>query len=172
MTAGVKVAMLVNNTVAGDSRVQKVAWSMAAAGYDVTLIGIAPPGQTQRQYLRIGHADVILAPAERVMATGRRRPGGPTYRQAVRTLRSWDAEEVSSRAGARRWRGMTLRAAVAWSTVLSRLPALDRLSQTVRRSPLGKAALLAAGLIDPDGGWRQLKPVRPGPGARTGIGAG
>src|SRR3954464_10551374 len=37
-----RVVMLVDNTVDGDSRVQKSARSVAEAGWDVTLIGRAP----------------------------------------------------------------------------------------------------------------------------------
>jgi glycogen synthase len=54
-----KILMMVLNGIVGDSRVQKAAWSAANAGYDVTLLGIAPPGAGKRGQL--GAARVILA---------------------------------------------------------------------------------------------------------------
>ncbi|MEU5157034.1 glycosyltransferase family 4 protein [Glycomyces sp. NPDC021274] len=47
-TAGRRVVMLVDNGIDGDSRVQKAATSMADAGWDVHLIGIAPGKQASR----------------------------------------------------------------------------------------------------------------------------
>ena len=58
-----RVAMLVANGVVGDSRVQKVAWSMAARGWAVTLVGRAPGDRVLR--LRLGAADVLLVPVPR-----------------------------------------------------------------------------------------------------------
>jgi glycosyltransferase involved in cell wall biosynthesis len=55
-----RVVMLVDNTVTGDSRVQKVATSAAAAGWEVTLIGRSPT--TGRAYHRLGGAVVRLVP--------------------------------------------------------------------------------------------------------------
>jgi glycosyltransferase involved in cell wall biosynthesis len=55
-----RVVMLVDNAVDGDSRVQKTARSAAAAGWDVTLLGISPDG-AERQW-RLGDADVRLLP--------------------------------------------------------------------------------------------------------------
>jgi glycogen(starch) synthase len=52
--------MLVLNPVTGDSRVQKVAWSAANAGWDVTLLGTAPSGpRGHREEARLGHARVV-----------------------------------------------------------------------------------------------------------------
>jgi len=55
-----KVVMLVDNVVRHDSRVQKVARSMADGGFDVTLLGQCPPGQGQSW--KIGQAEVRLIP--------------------------------------------------------------------------------------------------------------
>ena len=55
-----RVLMLVLNPVTGDSRVQKVAWSAANAGWDVTLLGTAPSGpRGHREEARLGHARVV-----------------------------------------------------------------------------------------------------------------
>nr|BFF23499.1 hypothetical protein GCM10025732_14640 [Glycomyces mayteni] len=37
-----RIVMLVHNNVKGDSRVQKQARSIAALGWDVTLLGVSP----------------------------------------------------------------------------------------------------------------------------------
>jgi glycosyltransferase involved in cell wall biosynthesis len=55
-----RVVMLVDNTVKGDSRVQKAAKSMAAAGWEVILLGRSPDGL--RQTWQIGQAEVRLLP--------------------------------------------------------------------------------------------------------------
>lgn len=54
-----RVAMVVTNAVAGDSRVQKVAWSAAAAGWDCVLVGVDKAGRGGRGHL--GGAEVVLA---------------------------------------------------------------------------------------------------------------
>src|SRR5262245_21476857 len=53
-----RVVMLVDNAVTGDSRVQKAAASMAAAGWDVTLLGKSPD-RRERSWM-IGGARVRL----------------------------------------------------------------------------------------------------------------
>ncbi|MFC9246456.1 glycosyltransferase family 4 protein [Streptomyces sp. NPDC057136] len=53
-----KIVMLVDNGVNGDSRVQKEARSMAAAGWDVVLLGKSPTKKDQRWQL--GDAEVRL----------------------------------------------------------------------------------------------------------------
>ena len=58
--------MLVANGVVGDSRVQKIAWSMAAAGYAVALVGRAP-GAEQLRY-RLGPANVVLVPVPKTVS--------------------------------------------------------------------------------------------------------
>jgi glycosyltransferase involved in cell wall biosynthesis len=56
----VKIVMLVDNGVAGDSRVLKTARSAADAGWDVTLLGCSPTAAEQRWTL--GAAQVRLLP--------------------------------------------------------------------------------------------------------------
>ena len=56
-----RLVMIVDNHVDGDSRVQKMAESCAAADFDVTLVGRSR--DTQRHTWKIGEADVVLLPA-------------------------------------------------------------------------------------------------------------
>lgn len=53
-----RVVMLVDNKVEGDSRVQKAAESMAAAGWDVTLLGLVRSGNGRSW--KLGDAQVRL----------------------------------------------------------------------------------------------------------------
>ncbi|MEE1938134.1 glycosyltransferase family 4 protein [Streptomyces sp. TRM 70361] len=55
-----RIVMLVDNTVNGDSRVQKEARSAAAAGWDVILLGRSPNKHEQRW--KLGDAEVVLLP--------------------------------------------------------------------------------------------------------------
>lgn len=73
-----RVVMLVDNSVLGDSRVQKTAGSAAAAGWDVTLLGMmTKPGPTT---WRIGDAEVRLVKVPRHLAHHRRRRRAPLRR--------------------------------------------------------------------------------------------
>jgi glycogen(starch) synthase len=63
-----RVVMLVDNAVDGDSRVQKAARSAAAAGWDVTLIGVTAPN-ARRVSWRIGDAEVKLVRTRRPLFT-------------------------------------------------------------------------------------------------------
>ena len=68
--SGRRVAMVVNNGVEGDSRVQRIARSAADAGWDVLLLGRSATGGTER--LRIaGLPTVLVAPDRSLSATGR-----------------------------------------------------------------------------------------------------
>jgi glycosyltransferase involved in cell wall biosynthesis len=60
VSANKTVVMLVDNGVNGDSRVQKSAESVAAAGWDVTLLGIQPAGGPAEW--KIGEARIRLIP--------------------------------------------------------------------------------------------------------------
>lgn len=165
---GPRVAMLVANGVAGDSRVQKIAWSMAAAGWDVTLFGRAPGDEVVRQ--RLGAARVVLVPVpavisgyERLRRTGglaarRARPG---YRAGRATVAAWDAEV------ARQGRPSPVRAlpAVAVATArgwLARHPRTDAALASIGRGRVGGRLRVALdglfGLLDRRGGWRRLNP--------------
>jgi glycogen synthase len=63
-----RVVMLVDNGVDGDSRVQKAARSAAAAGWDVTLLGVAHPN-ARRVSWRLGAAEVKLVRTRRPLFT-------------------------------------------------------------------------------------------------------
>ncbi len=71
-----RVVMLVDNTVNGDSRVQKAARSVAAAGWDVILLGRSP--DLLPQTWQIGQADVRLLPMP-----------SPLTKRAFEFRRSW-----------------------------------------------------------------------------------
>lgn len=61
-----RVVMLVDNKVEGDSRVQKAAESMAAAGWDVTLLGLVRSGRGRNW--KLGDAEVRLLPLKTPLA--------------------------------------------------------------------------------------------------------
>jgi glycogen synthase len=152
--------MLVANGVSGDSRVQKIAWSMAAAGWEVTLIGRAA-GDTVERY-RLGAADVLLVPVPKIVSgyeRSRLRGGHcarklrPGYREARSTLAMLDTA-----AGGRS--RSTATAALRWW--LRWHPEADRIVAWSGRGPLGGALrrLLGGtlGLVDRYGGWRWFNP--------------
>jgi glycogen synthase len=156
--------MLVANGVDGDSRVQKIAWSAAAAGWDVTLIGRAPADEAQRY--RLGAADVVLVPVPKVVSDYEKarihrsaltRSGRDTYREARAALALRDA--AAARTARRRALAGGTAAARAW---LAHNPQADRVIAPLGRGPLGgtvrKALASAAGLADPNGGWRSFNP--------------
>lgn len=149
--------MLVNNAVEGDSRVQKVAWSMAARGYDVTLVGVQPPGRRSPAELRLGHARVVLVPRAGVLGDPTTRDDGAA-RAARARLGRWDALEVRSRSPQPRARRAARQLSAAWATALEDRPAAGALVARLRSTPPARAAVVAFGLVDPDGGWRQLNP--------------
>jgi glycosyltransferase involved in cell wall biosynthesis len=155
-----RVAMLVANGVKGDSRVQKIAWSMAAAGWAVTLIGRAPGAEPVRY--RLGAAEVLLVPVPKTVSAyeGVRLRGGrraarlrPAYREARALLAARDA------AAGRRLRS---RGAAAARTFLAARPGLDALLARCGRGPLGGAGRRAVGTLlgsaDRYGGWRWFNP--------------
>ncbi|WP_051452043.1 glycosyltransferase [Actinospica robiniae] len=155
-----RVAMLVANGVKGDSRVQKIAWSMAAAGWDVTLVGRAPGAEPERY--RLGAAEVLLVPVPKTVSAyeGVRLRGGsraaalrPAYRAARAELAGRDAE------AGRRKRSQGAAAARAF---LAERPGLDALLARSGRGPLGGGAHKAVGTVlggvDRYGGWRWFNP--------------
>jgi glycosyltransferase involved in cell wall biosynthesis len=163
-----RVAMLVANGVAGDSRVQKIAWSMAAAGWDVTVFGRAP-GNTVTRF-RLGRARVVLVPVPAVVSGYERirRRGGfdarrlrPGYRAGRATVAAWDVEVA--RASRASWPSRLRVGLVAglrgW---LARHPRADAEIARAGRGRIGgscRAALDALlGLVDRHGGWRRLNP--------------
>ncbi|MBR7838849.1 glycosyltransferase [Actinospica durhamensis] len=155
-----RVVMLVANGVKGDSRVQKIAWSMAAAGWEVTLVGRAPGAEPERY--RLGAAEVLLVPVPKTVSAyeGARLRGGrraaalrPAYREARAALAGRDA------AAGRRRRS---RGVAAARRFLAARPGLDALLARCSRGPLGGAAHQALGTVlgglDRHGGWRWFNP--------------
>ena len=155
-----RVAMLVANAVAGDSRVQKVAWSMAAKGWEVTLVGRAPGEQVQR--FTLGEARVVLVPVpktvsgyERTRLRGGREAAElrPGYRHARALLAARDA------APTRRTRSVSAAATRRW---LAEHPAVDDALAASARGPVGGALHKlvggSLGMTDRYGGWRWFNP--------------
>src|SRR5258708_33380019 len=64
-----RVVMLVDNSVHGDSRVQKSARSAADAGWEVILVGRSPDNETRDWHL--GDAQVHLIPVPKPLAQRR-----------------------------------------------------------------------------------------------------
>ena len=155
-----RVVMLVANGVVGDSRVQKIAWSAAAAGYAVTLVGRSPDTEPRRY--RLGSADVVLVPVPKTVSGYERARlrGGPRaarlrpyYRDARAGLAARDA------ATGRRLRSTAAARVRGW---LSTRPGVDNLVARFGRGPIGGAARKlfggVLGLTDRYGGWRWFNP--------------
>jgi len=166
--------MLVANGVAGDSRVQKIAWSMAESGWEVTLLGRAPAGSSAREEYALGRARVLLLPVGTELsgyqkarlnssAAARRRA---QYRSARAVVAEWDAQD----GGAARRRslvpGLTTAAAGAaraetraW---LLDHPDVDSRIGRISSGKVGGTLVLAGGAVrgalDGHGGWRSFNP--------------
>lgn len=67
---GRRLAMAVNNGIDGDSRVQRIAWSAANAGWDVLLLGRSGTSRTERTQIR-GLPAVLVAPVPSLSAADR-----------------------------------------------------------------------------------------------------
>ncbi|HEX6873509.1 MAG TPA: glycosyltransferase family 4 protein [Micromonosporaceae bacterium] len=181
-----RVVMLVDNGVIGDSRVQKAAGSAAAAGWEVTLLGIM--GQSGPQQWRIGDAQVRLVkvatrlthPAQFRRAPLRRPLAYPPGRIAgvrIQQVKAWKADlatrqamlTVAQAAGASRGRVLAGRARL----VLPRLTAkvigrwakfrageLYRLQQQRGNpnSPLVKVPMRFWQKVLKERSWRKLDP--------------
>ncbi|MEQ4303029.1 glycosyltransferase family 4 protein [Plantactinospora sp. B6F1] len=120
-----RVVMLVDNAVQGDSRVQKEARSAAAAGWDVTLLGILSNASPQETWT-IGEATVRLVRVPRplgqhpmLMRRSLRRPlayrPGRYATQRVNAVKAWRWEIQQRRAAldaARRAGGSRVRHAL------------------------------------------------------------
>jgi glycosyltransferase involved in cell wall biosynthesis len=155
--------MLVANGVVGDSRVQKIARSMAEAGWSVTLVGRAPGGRTER--FALGGADVVLVPVPKTVSgyersrvrQGQGRTDAAERRAAYRVARAELARRDAGTSGRRR--SAAAAAARGW---LEARPTADRILGRLSSGPVGGGAklLLAGGLglADQGGGWRQLNP--------------
>jgi glycogen synthase len=135
--------MLVDNGVEGDSRVQKEARSAAAAGWDVTLLGMRGRGSTRRSWT-IGGAEVKLVPIDS--------PGFAD--RAVSNRRSWRRPLAYPTAGAVKYRRARVRAVhVQVVTGLGALTEARKRGDSWSRRAVGHLTLLPARV--------RLKIIRP-----------
>ncbi len=98
-----RVVMLADNGVHGDSRVQKAARSMAAAGWDVILVGRSPDNKQEHTW-RLGEAEVRLVPVPSPLYRRRHEyrraplrsplayPPGPLAAYRKQRIKAWRAE--------------------------------------------------------------------------------
>ena len=128
-----RVVMLVDNGVEGDSRVQKSARSMADAGWDVTLIGVATAGVPRTSW-RLGDAEVRLVPFRSPLATPRGKLGW--------TPRRPFAYSTAALAAARRQKLAGRRSDVRFRR--DALTAARRAGGSALSERVGRAALLPA----------------------------
>ena len=100
-----RIAMIVDNEITGDSRVQKTAMSAADAGYDVVLVGRSASGR--RDESTLGAAKVVKVPVPYTLAGYRRRNPGASWRwplayrtkdQVAHAKRMLDAHNLDYRA--------------------------------------------------------------------------
>ncbi|WP_200842150.1 glycosyltransferase family 4 protein [Actinomadura sp. K4S16] len=85
-----RVVMLVDNGVEKDSRVQKAATSIAAAGWEVHLVGCVR--SRRRQTWRLGGAHVLLVPRQDVL----NRPRPRVWRSTLRRPLAYSHAEVAA----------------------------------------------------------------------------
>lgn len=178
-----RIVMLVDNGVAGDSRVQKAARSAARSGWDVTLLGRAP-GNDPRSW-QLGPAEVRLLAMPDPLARRRHEfrrawlrwplaypPSGIAAhrRQAVK---AWQADLAVRRAQlavadpatprlglrSRALHAEELAARVAGTWVSARYWMLTRARTRRRfRNPWDRAYTLFWQAVKGDGAWRRLEP--------------
>ena len=179
--------MLVQNGVVGDSRVQKQAESAAAAGWDVTLLGRSPDGQTRTWSL--GGAEVRLLPVRRGFKRRRHElrshwlrdplayPFGPirVYRQRqiearhaeigfIKARQALDAREqpaivTAARRLALLLRRAAVRAAGAWVRLRSRRTMRLQQRRKDMTALLDRAAIACWKTVLGDRSWRRLDPA-------------
>lgn len=159
MRSARSVVMLVANGVVGDSRVQKIAWSMADAGWRVTLVGRAAGTEFER--FKLKDAEVILVPVPKVVSgyeKSRIRGGASAARRAEYRK----ARAALARRDARTGGGFGSAAASRTRDWLDQHQQADDIVGRLARGPVGGGAKLAVtgalGLADPRGGWRQFNP--------------
>ena len=146
MTAGrpPKVVMLVDNTVDGDSRVQKSARFMASLGWDVTLLGRSPSNRVQEE--RLGEATLLRVPAPLTLSTRPRLAPGRSLR---RPLAYPDHETAAAADALNAWRRVDLQTRLAGASPLSglgpRVLGKARRGLHRARSKQYKSAVRAAG---------------------------
>lgn len=155
-----KVVMLVANGVVGDSRVQKIAWSMAAAGYDVTLVGRSLGEELQR--FTLGSANVVLVPVPKTVSAyeGARLRGGPRAKRMRAEYR--DARAGLAERDAATNHRLRSTASAQVRHFLATNPGTDSLVASLGRGPVGgtahKVVGSTLGLVDQYGGWRWFNP--------------
>src|SRR4051812_31626873 len=139
--------MLVDNGVNGDSRVQKSAESVAAAGWDVTLLGIRPAAGPDEW--KIGEAQVRLIPV--TLAAGS--PYGQIRRSWLRRPLAYPPGKVAGhRVQAAKGRQADLRARRALIAARRRA-GQGRPTDTVSRLTLKASSLFAKAL----GRWTRFR---------------
>jgi glycogen synthase len=154
-----KVVMLVANGVVGDSRVQKIAWSMAAAGYAVTLVGRSLTEERQR--FRLGSADVVLVPVPKTVSgyEGARLRGGDRAKRLRAEYRDARAGLAERDVASGRRRSSASAQVRHW---LATNPGTDNVVASLGRGPVGgtahKVVGSTLGLVDQYGGWRWFNP--------------
>ncbi len=149
----VRVAMLVANDVVRDSRVQKVAWSAAEAGFEVLLLGYAGNGGSEPGEYRLGAARVVLTDL------------GFPHQDRIDALRAARTAEAAGR-GAR----TSAAAGLACYRALRMVPRYEykvrrRLMRTVALPGTAKPGLkgrlrelLWRAYVRDDGDWRRTMP--------------
>jgi glycogen(starch) synthase len=156
-----RVVMLVANGVVGDSRVQKIAWSMADAGWRVTLVGRAAGTGVER--FAIKQAEVVLVPVPKVVSgyeRARMRVAGGGSAQRRAEYRRARAELAGRDAlASHRLRSSAAASVRGW---LDEHEGADHLVARMGTGRVGGGAKLAVagalGLVDGQGGWRQFNP--------------
>ena len=171
--------MVVDNHVDGDSRVQKVARSAAAAGWDTVLVGRSRTGEVETYDL--GGAEVRLVPAGMTLTTRRTRRPGRRWRWPLAYASRDDATyrarridslkgRLSERHGEQSLRGASIPTrlvtkGLSWRVkgrLLAHKVRNDQLRKAVEshRSD-GRVAAARAGfwhLLGPRTAWRRLDP--------------
>ncbi|HUR14215.1 MAG TPA: glycosyltransferase family 4 protein [Mycobacteriales bacterium] len=176
-----KVVMIVDNSVDGDSRVQKVARSAAAGGWDVVLVGRSRSGQVETYEL--GEAQVRRVPVAMTLLGHRLRAPRRRWRwplayphrdEAAYRARRLDALKlrVNERRAAQKLRGASLPQRVLSKLLVLRIRAgvllhkvrndQFRRASDSHREPDGRIAQLRARLVTalrPRSAWRRLDPL-------------
>lgn len=101
-----RLAVIVGNTITGDSRVQKSALSAAHAGWDVLLVGRSPSGRRENTWLgpvKVARVPVLRASKDREILRRRRTPrsrltqAGLPSKQAAALMRAAHASRARRR---------------------------------------------------------------------------
>ncbi len=90
-----RVAMIVGNNVSTDNRVLKSATTLARAGLDVTIVGLAPDGV--RTETTLGDVRILRVPVEHRLRDARRRNRARRRQRRV-VLAGWSDDEGTTTA--------------------------------------------------------------------------